>query len=173
MSDRCSMQIVCRREDAPLFEKLGFFPEGGVRLKSGKLWCDLPTDQSSVVLLRQDEVDNAAWVGETADGHGDLPKGLIYYGSHGPGSDYGDGVFATMGQTLVYARSAWGSSWPAVEFNPTTGRLDRVGLKVARRYAATLKKVEAQLVAHLRQHSPELCRRKLAAKSQPSTEDPT
>ena len=37
MHDSCSMQIVCRREDTPLFEQLGFSFESGLILKMGDL----------------------------------------------------------------------------------------------------------------------------------------
>ena len=162
MSDRCSMQIVCRREDAPSFEELGFGFESGLIFKKGDLRPDAKVRaESSVVLLGQGEVNYAASVGDGKDGFGDLPRGLIYYGSHGSGSEYGEGVFATMGTTLVYARTLWGSNWPAVEFNLTTGRLDRVGLKVAKKYVATLGLVKRALITHLRQTSPQHWCRKM------------
>jgi hypothetical protein len=158
------MQIVCRREDAPSFEELGFSFESGLIFKNGDLRPDAKVRaESSVVLLGQGEVNYAASVGDGKDGFGDLPRGLIYYGSHGSGSEYGEGVFATLGETLEYVRTLCGSNWPAVEFNLTTGRFDRVGLRVVKKYVATLGLVKWALIQHLHQHSPELCRRRKPA----------
>ncbi len=150
------MQIVCRREDSPLFEKLGFSFESGLIFKKGDLRPDAKIRaESSVVLLGQGEVNYAASVGDGKDGFGDLPRGLIYYGSHGSGSDYGEGVFASLGETLEYVQTLWGSNWPAVELKPD-GKLDRRGLRKARKYIATLGLVKWSLKLHLHEHSPEL-----------------
>ena len=154
------MQIVCRREYTPQFENLWFSFESGLILKMGDLRPDANIRaESSVVLLGQGEVAYAASVGDGKDGFGDLPRGLVYYGTHGPGCEYGGGVFATLGKTLEYARTLPDSNWPAVEFNMTTGRIDRVGLQVAKKYVAILGLAKWELMNHLHQHSPELCRR--------------
>jgi hypothetical protein len=164
MNDPCSMQIVCRREDALLFEKLGFSFGSGLIFKEGDLRPDAKIrSESSAVLLGQGEVDYAARVLDDDSEFGDLPKGLIYYGAHGPGSQYGDGVFASLGETLDYARCLCGSNWPAVEFNLTTGRFERDGLRAAKKYVATLGLAKWALIQHLHQNSPELCGRKKPA----------
>jgi hypothetical protein len=161
MSDRCDMQIVCRREDAPSFEELGFSFESGLIFKKGDLRPDAKVRaEASVVLLGQGEVNYAASVGDGKDGFGDLPRGLIYYGSHGSGGNFGEGVFASLGKTLEYVQTLFGSNWPAVELKPD-GKFDRRSLRQARKYVATLGLVRWALITHLRQSSAEQRRRKM------------
>ena len=158
MGDRCRMEIVCRREDAPLFELLGFSVECGFTLRHGRLHYDSAVAAvSPVVQLGEDEVNYAASVGSGNAGFGDLPKRVPFFGSHGPGCSYGDGVFSTLGRSLHYAPTLYDSAIPAVEVDPVTGEIDARRLREARRYVVTLAKVHAKLMAHLRKQSPELC----------------
>jgi hypothetical protein len=157
MGDRCRMEIVCRREDAPLFEPEGFAIECGFTLRHGRLHYDSAVvAESAVVQLGQDEVNYAASVGDGEAGFGDLPQRVLFYGSHGPGCSYGDGVFASLGRKLHYALALHDSAFPAVELDPETGKIDARRLREARQYLATLAKARAKLIAHLRRHSPGL-----------------
>jgi hypothetical protein len=158
MGDRCHMEIVCRREDAPLFEPEGFAIECGFTLRHGRLHYDSAVSAvSAVVQLGQDEVNYAASVGDGKAGFGDLPMRVPFFGTHGPGGDYGDGVFATLGRRLHYALALHNSAVPAVELDLSTGKLVERQLRAARRYLATLVNVRALLIEHLREHSPGLC----------------
>ncbi len=158
MGDRCRMEIVCRREDAPLFEPEGFAIECGFTLRHGLLHYDSTVvAESAVVQLGQDEVNYAASVGSGKAGFGDLPPRVPFFGSHGPGCSYGDGVFASLGRKLHYAPALYDSAFPAVELDPETGRIDARRLREARQYLVTLAKVRDKLVAYLRKQSPGLC----------------
>ena len=63
MSDRCHMEIVCRREDAPLFELLGFAIECGFTLRHGRLrfsfhFYNTEAEVSRVVALLRERADH-------------------------------------------------------------------------------------------------------------------
>ena len=155
MGDRYYMEIVCRREDAPLFEPVGFLLRGGCSLRDGRLQEDYADEVgSAVVHLFQDEANYACQVGSGSDGFGLLPKGVPFYGTHSAGGDYGDGVFATEGRVLHYAQALQNSGAPAVELNYETGRIDRRALRQAERYVASLTAVQAKFVALLRAKQP-------------------
>ncbi len=158
MGDRCRMEIVCRRKDAPLFEHVGFAIECGFTLRHGRLHYDsVVVAESAVVQLGQDEVNYAASVGDGNAGFGDLPMRVPFFGTHGSGGDYGEGVFATLGRKLHYALALHNSAVPAVELDQRTGKVVERQLRTARRYLATLVNVRVLLIEHLRKHSPGLC----------------
>ena len=155
MGDRCYMEIVCRREDVPLFEQVGFLLRGGCSFRDGRLQCDYADEAgSAVVHLSQDEANYACQVGSGSAGFGLLPKGVPFYGTHSAGGDYGDGVFATLGRSLDYATALQNSSAPAVELHPITGKIDPRRLRAARHYLKTLAKVQAKFIALLKGQKP-------------------
>jgi len=78
MGDCCYMSVTCRRQDKARFEALGFRTE-------------FEEDKNTPVIEMVDEEANY--------GHCDeLPTNIPYYGSYGPGSNYGPGSVVCDGR---------------------------------------------------------------------------
>ena len=155
MNDQTSMQAVCRRVDAPLFEKLGFRFETGLVVTNSKLRFDLTGEAKDSAVMLGEALLDATKVGRGR--FGGLPKGVTFFGCHGPGATYEPGVFATAGKKLHCAPAPSGSPHPSVALD-APGELDPKRRRVVERYVATLLLVKARFIAHLQQHSPGLCR---------------
>ena len=80
MGDRCYMRVLCKKEHAPIFEKIGFVLQ------------DEPTP--GVVEMTDEEANYAH--------DGKMPTSIPYYGWHGAGGDYGACAFACDGRKLVF-----------------------------------------------------------------------
>jgi hypothetical protein len=123
MGDRCFMSVVCRRQDASIFEELGFD------------------------LHHEDKPDTAViemWDAEANYAHsGDMPKDIPYYGHHYEGGDYGAHKFVCDGS--VYAEAACGHNagyvvlWDAKRNRPEPRSL-RVIRAYRKRFAELRKK---------------------------------
>ena len=81
MGDRCYMQLTCKKNDRSIFEELGFASEG-------------ESDDFSSCL---EMVDVEANYGHA----GDLPKEIVYLGTHAAGDAYGPEAFACDGKTYL------------------------------------------------------------------------
>lgn len=163
MNDQASMQAVCRRVDAPLFEKLGFRFETGLVVTNSKLRFDLTGEAKDSAVMLGEALLDATKVGRGR--FGCLPKGVTFFGCHGPGATYEPGVFATGGKKFHYASVPSGSPDPSAALDASC-ELDPKRRRVVQRYGATLLLVKARFIAHLQQHSPGLCRSEPAASPQ-------
>ena len=122
MSDRCYVEVTCRKEDAGRFEEIGFKANDQGRI-------------SGTVVLLDYEADY---------GHcDDLPKDIPYCGWHGPGDNYGPQAFACDGKQYAEAETMNDGSL-AVCISPR-GRLERRMLKWAREYRECLRRVKEAL----------------------------
>jgi hypothetical protein len=153
MNDQ-TIQVVCRRVDTPQFEKLGFRFETGLVVTNGKLRFDLSDEAKSSSVLVGEAMVNTPIVGRRG-GFGALPKGVPFFGCHGPA--YDPGVFASAGKKFHYATAPSDSPHPSVALD-APGELDPKRRREVERYQATLLLVKARFIAHLQQHSPGLCR---------------
>jgi len=112
MSDRCYMQLTCRRQDKKRFEDLGFVAQ---------CWAN-PDKTTFTVEMVDGEAD---WAHAN-----ELPKDVAYVGFNGPGGNFGDGVFACDGK--VYAEVDTGHNggfvveWDESKGQPTAGSLRAV-----------------------------------------------
>ncbi len=83
MGDRCYMELTCKRKDKGTFEELGFTVESE---------CDNYEFPGCVEMA-----DYEANYGHT----GDMPKDVVYFGSHYHGDIYGPEDFDCDGQTYL------------------------------------------------------------------------
>jgi hypothetical protein len=90
MGDRCTVYVTCSKHDAEKFEQEGFVPEN-------------PNDENDTLVRMWDEQANYA---ATATLEMLAGQGLIFHGSHGPGTEYGPGVFASDGRHFVEAHAS-------------------------------------------------------------------
>jgi hypothetical protein len=81
MGDRCYMQLTCKKKDRSIFEELGFALEG-------------ESEEFSNCL---EMVDLEANYGHA----GDVPKDVVYFGTHDAGDVYGPDAFACDGKTYL------------------------------------------------------------------------
>jgi hypothetical protein len=163
MNDQ-TIQVVCRRSDAPTFEKLGFRFEGGFGVTNSKLRIDTSDGAESSAVVLGEATVKAPIVGRRGS-FGTLPKGVPFFGCHGPGATYDPGVFATGGKRFHYASVPSGSPDPSVALDASC-ELDPKRRRLVQRYQATLLLVKARFIAHLQQHSPGLCRSEQAPSPQ-------
>jgi len=77
------MQLTCRKKDRAIFEEIGFHVETE--------WPDLEFPNCVEM------VDYEANYGHT----GDLPKDVVYFGTHAAGDGYGPEFFACDGETYL------------------------------------------------------------------------
>lgn len=131
MSDRCYMQISCRRQDMKRFEALGFHPE----------FTDTLTDGSVVELID---------VGADYGHANRLPTDVPFLATHDATGSFGARRIACDGlRTAEVPATSEGFvvEWDATKNSPTTASLARV-----RRYVAVLKRAQLCLVAKPRLH---------------------
>jgi len=81
MGDRCYMELTCRKKDRLRFEALGFTSQG----ESGEFSNCL------------EMVDYEANYSHTED----MPKDIVYFGTHAAGDGYGAESFACDGQIFL------------------------------------------------------------------------
>ena len=121
MSDRCYMQVTCRRQDRHRFEALGFHPE----------FTDTPTDGPVVELI-----DAGADYGHANH----LPTDVPFLASHDASGNFGARRIACDGRrTAEVAATSEGFlvEWDATKNSPTTASLARI-----RRYFAVLRRAQ-------------------------------
>ena len=99
MSDRCYMQVACRRQDAQRFTDIGFEPH----TKQGP-------DSPSITMIDE----------EADYGHdGELPDDVPWVGKSSPGGNYGASRYACDGKELVEVESGFNNYGYVVEWDTT------------------------------------------------------
>ena len=93
MGDRAYMEMICRREDAGLFEELGFCEQ------------DWRTDLPENVVFLVDEEANYAHDDATRSLSA---KGIAFCGRHDEGGDYHAAVIASDGSRFCSAETLFG-----------------------------------------------------------------
>ena len=114
MSDRCYMQVTCRRQDQTLFEELGFHLE-----------FEQSSDSPIVELI--DEAANYAHAEH-------LPTDIPFTAWHGAGDNYGDGRIACDGNHYAEVsanRDGFVVRWDEAGNQPTPESLDGIRLYLA------------------------------------------
>jgi hypothetical protein len=125
MGDRCYEEVVCKRKDKTVFEKLGFVDQGEYLDSAGKSYPEL--------VLLVDEQANYAHSGEL----GPLArKGIVFSGSHGDGGDYPGCNFASDGKQYAEVITAHGQPVVALD---EKGSPDQCAVTRAKRYLAVLR----------------------------------
>ena len=120
MSDRCYMEITCRREDVGRFETLGFTAQ-----KSDN-------SASPLVVMVDDEANYA---------HYDkLPTDIPYLGFNGAGSEYGPGNLVCDGKVCAEVDVGQGGGF-VVDWDEARNRPFARSLKAIRHYLKTRKNV--------------------------------
>ena len=103
MSDRCYMEIACRKEDQERFASLGFVAQ------------DWKQETPALVVMVDEEADYAHC--------GNLPTDVPYHGHHGAGGNYGHGALACDGETYAEVQTGHGSGfvvdWDEARQRPT------------------------------------------------------
>ena len=126
MSDRCYMQVTCRRQDRHRFEALGFHPE----------FTDTPTDGPVVELI-----DPGADYGHACQ----LPTDLPFLASHDATAGFGARRIACDGRwTAEVPATSEGFiiEWEVPKRRPIAASLARI-----RRYFAVLQRAQRKLLA--------------------------
>jgi len=121
MSDRCYMQVTCRRQDRHRFEALGFHPE----------FTDTPTDGPVVELI-----DTGADYGHANH----LPTDVPFLASHDAGGSFGARRIACDGRRMAEVpatNEGFVVEWDATKNSPTTASLARI-----RRYIAAFQRAQ-------------------------------
>ena len=122
MSDRCYMEVSCRRQGVARFEALGF------RV--------LDEDKVSGLVRMHDEQANYGHSGE-------LPTDTPYIGEHGPGGEYGPCRFACDGKKYLEVEASQDGD-PVVHVSEG-GKVDKRHLKQVMAYQACLKRARKAL----------------------------
>lgn len=131
MSDRCYMQVTCRRQDRHRFEALGFHQE----------FTDTPTAGPVVELI-----DTGADYGHATR----LPTDVPFLASHDATASFGARRIACDGRRTVEVPATsegFVVEWDATKNSPAIARLVRI-----RSYFAVLKRAQRRLAAKPRQH---------------------
>ena len=131
MSDRCYMQVTCRRQDRQRFEALGFHPE----------FTDTPTDGHVVELI-----DAGADYGHANR----LPTDVPFLASHDTGGNFGARRIACDGRRTAEVPATSDGfivEWDASKRRPTTASLARI-----RRYFAVQQRAQRRMAAQPRPH---------------------
>ena len=128
MSDRCYMEVRCKKEHAPIFEKLGFT----VR--------DEGYAPGIVELV--DEGANYAHYNE-------MPNEVPYFGWHGAGGEYGSCAFACEGNGYVDADMD--ANGELVVRVSDRGQPSKTDLKMVRRYVACWRRAQKAMAPKLKQ----------------------
>ena len=133
MSDRCYVEVTCRKRDAARFEKLGFkvLDDGNLE---GCVLADLglgtpSEDKDSGLVSMHDEQANYGHYGE-------MPKDIPYFGWHGPGGEYGPCRFACDGKKYLEVDASQDGE-PVVHVSEG-GKVDKRHLKQVMAYQACL-----------------------------------
>ncbi len=113
MSDRCYMELTCRRQDQKRFEALGFTAQ------------DWKQDRPDLVVMVEEEADYAH--------SGKLPTDIPYHGFNGSGGNFGQGSFACDGRTYAEVETGHGGGF-VVDWDETRNRPSATSLKNIRRY---------------------------------------
>ena len=115
MSDRCYMELTCRRQDVQKFEALGFVAQS---------WNN-PDGKSPLILMVDEEANYAH--------SGDMPTDIPYHGFNGSGGNFGQGSFACDGKTYAEVETGHGGGF-VVDWNEHQQRPSMRSLRSIRRY---------------------------------------
>ena len=126
MSDRCYMEITCRKEDQGRFEALGFVAQ------------DWKQESPALVVMVDEEADYAHC--------GNLPTDIPYHGFNGPGGNFGLGTFACDGKSFAEVETGHGGGF-VVDWNHGTHRPFPRSLKSIHRYLQVRHQVLAMFEA--------------------------
>ena len=95
MGDRCRVVVTCRTADEALFREIGFGKE-----------FDGDEPQNGVSELVDNEANYAAW-SELRELAG---KGIVFFGHHHEGVEYGPSKFASDGKAVHFVDVDWGGN---------------------------------------------------------------
>jgi len=119
MGDRCYMSVTCRKDDAHLFEDLGFIDE------------QMPDLPPGIVNLVDEEANYAHC--------GDMPDTVPYFGTNSNGWDYGAGEFVCDGDE-VFEVSISSDGYPFARLEED-GKIVKDDIKEYKEYRKALQKV--------------------------------
>ena len=122
MSDRCYQELRCKKEHAPIFEKMGFTVRDEAYAPG-------------VVELVDEEANYAHY--------NDMPNDIPYLGCHGAGGEYGPHAFACDGKGYVDA--GMNSNGELVVRVSDRGQPNRADLKRVREYTTCEKRAKKAL----------------------------
>ena len=122
MSDRCYMEVRCKKEHAPIFEKLGFVIRD--------------EDYAPGIVELADEQANYAH-------SGDMPNEVPYFGWHDAGGNYGPHAFACDGNGYVEAHMD--PNGELVVRVSDRGQPNKTDTQGVREYVACLKRAKKAL----------------------------
>lgn len=126
MSDRCYMQIICRKEDKKRFELLGFVAEASKK----------PNHPLTTMV---DEEANYAHVHK-------LPTNIPYSGFSAPGGTYGSYAYACDGQSLRDIETGQEGGY-VVGWDEEKNAPNEQSLEAIRQYRSILKLTQARFTA--------------------------
>lgn len=131
MGDRCSVELLCRREDAARFEDAGF---------GEAHWGE--KDPRHVARMFCEQAD----CGASSDLERIAAQGVAFIGASGAGDEYPAGVFASDGRRYDEASSLSDQigAAPVAEVRQN-GRIGRERAAAIRRYYQTLKAAKRKL----------------------------
>lgn len=129
MSDRCYQELTCRKQDAQVFEELGFHEEE-------RLGEQLP---EGVVLLVDEEAGYA---------HGSAleelsEKDYVFFAHYSAGCEYDGGYMASDGKSFHEVAGIWHEARPCVSVNDD-GSVDQAQLATVMEYYQGLSAREAK-----------------------------
>ncbi len=130
MGDRCSVEVLCNKNDAKRFEGIGF-----VQVHWAK-------HSDSIAHMFAEETD----YGAATDLQVLAKQGTVFIGASGPGDEYSAAVFASDGKRLMSVKSLTGimESQPAADID-SNGNADPEMMTAIKRYYTTLKAAKAKL----------------------------
>ena len=131
MSDRCFMQVTCRRQDRHRFEALGFHPE----------FTDTPPAGPTVELI-----DPGADYGHASR----LPTDVPFLASHDAAGSFGARRIACDGRRTAEA-PATGEGF-VIEWNTRRNRPEASSLRRLRHFFAVQRRAQRRLAMKLRPH---------------------
>jgi len=140
MSDRCCVEVTCRRRDTRRFERLGFkvVDDGNLeRRVLANLGCEASGDKKKAEVVTM--CDEQANFGH----YGKLPKNIPYFGWHDSGGEYGPHEFACDGRKIAEVETAVDGTVVVRVCGDSS--VDRRDLRLVKEYRACLKRARQAL----------------------------
>lgn len=129
MGDRCAAYVTCRQADVPKFKEEGFdedFDEGDGFVRLCNEQANYGGTEALTALTKQ---------------------GVVFFGHHEAGGNYGPCVFASDGRRYVEAASSEVGGDPVARVLPS-GRVNGHEVRAALQYFKTLAKARRLLTQH-------------------------
>ena len=124
MADRCYLSLTMRQSDIEALREFTPWPDDTCA------WWDEREDSEDGSAEITVEEANYAWTEELTNA---AEKGRIaFYGQHGPGGDYGGGMFASNGRRYIEVETSYNGG-PVVEYG-AGGKPTRSGLAALQTY---------------------------------------